>query len=152
MACGIWIDPPEPLTTMREVPAVNVPKEVSIDLTVIGLPFALRAPPLATINEVALIARLEPDVDRVVVPVPPWIVMLFAARPRAAIVKATVDAPLSKITVLNSLPFRPVPAKVIVWSDVALKVIVPDPADQEAEVEAFVQLPETVQASDPNAM
>ena len=118
----------------------------------IELPFAVRAPPAPTVNVTARIVRLEPDVESVVLPVPPWIVMLFATRPRRAIVNVTVDAPPLNTTVSSSLLFRPAPAKVIVWSDVALNVTAPVPADQEAEVEAFVQFPETVQFADPKAM
>ena len=67
-------------------------------------------------------------------------------------VNVTVEDPLLNTTVPNSLPFKFAPAKAMVWSEVALKVTVADPADQEAVDEAFVQFPETVQDSDPKAM
>ena len=152
MACGMLTDPPEAFTTSKEVPAANPPADVSIDLAVIVLPFAVRAPPLATLTVLAVSGRFDPDVVRVVVPVPPRMTIVFATRPRVAIVNTTVEDPPSKTTELNSLPLRLAPPKVIVWSVDALKVTVADPEDHEAEVDAFVQFPETVHASEPNAM
>lgn len=76
----------------------------------------------------------------------------FATRPREAIVKVTVEDPLSNTTVLNSLPVKLAPANVMVWSELALNVTTADPADQDAEVDAFVQFPETVHASEPKTM
>src|SRR5439155_750251 len=72
--------------------------------------------------------------------------------PSEVIVNVVVEEPLSNSTVLNSLPAKLAPANVIVWSVVALNVTTADPADQDAEVEAFVQFPETIQVSEPNAM
>jgi hypothetical protein len=79
-------------------------------------------------------------------------VIALATSPREAIVNVTVDDPLLNTTMLNSTPLRLVPAKVMVCADDALKVTVADPADQDADVEAFVQEPETVHASEPKAM
>lgn len=64
----------------------------------------------------------------------------------------TIADPPLNTTVLNSLPLRFAPAKVITCDEAALKVTVAVPEDHEAEVEAFVQLPETVHASEPKAM
>jgi hypothetical protein len=152
MTWGIRMDPPDAFTTTVDAPGVNVPAEVSTDLTVIVLPLAVRTPRLATFNAPALRGRFEPDVLRVVVPEPPRMVIELAIRPRAAIVNVTVDEPLLNTTALNSLPRRLAPAKVIVCAELESKVTVPDPATQAAEVELFVQLPKTVQASEPNAM
>jgi hypothetical protein len=149
---GIRMEPPEVSTTTVDVPTANVPAEVSMDPTVMMLPLAVSAPPLATVNVVAVIGRSEADVSRVVAPGLPWIVIAFATRPRAVIEKAIVKDPLLKTTALNSLPLRLAPAKVIIWGELALKVTVPDPADHKGEVESFVQLPETVHAPEPKAM
>lgn len=78
--------------------------------------------------------------------------MAFATKPPDAIVKVTLEDPLLNTTVLNSLPARFAPAKAMLRSDAELKVTVDDPTDHEAEVEAFVQLPEIVHASEPKAM
>jgi hypothetical protein len=151
-AWGTRIDPPVVFTTMVEVPAANMPAEVSNDLTVNVLPFAVNAPPLDTVNVFARTGRFNPEVVRVAVPEPPRIATVFATKPRVAIVKTIVEAPLSNTTPLNSLPVRLAPANAMVWSEVARNVTVADPADQEAEVETFVQFPKTVQASEPNTM
>ncbi len=76
----------------------------------------------------------------------------FATRPREAIAKVTVEDPLSNTTVLNSLPVKLAPANVMVWSELALNVTTAVPAPHEAEVEVFVQFPETVHASEPKTM
>ena len=149
-ACVIRIEPPDAFTTTVEVSAENVPCDVSRDWTVIVLPFAISVPPLPTVTVVEVIGKLEPVVVRVV-PAPPEIVIVFATSPRP-IVKRTADAPLSNTTVPNSDPPRLAPAKVSVWDEVALNVTVAVPADQEAEAESFVQLPEMVQFPDPKAM
>lgn len=59
---------------------------------------------------------------------------------------------VSKTTELNSAPARFAPANVIVCEAALAKVTVPVPAAHDAEVLAFVQEPETVQDSEPNAM
>src|SRR6266571_4786655 len=109
------------------------------------LALAVRDPPTPTVSALAVIGRLEPEVVTLVVPGPPWIVIAFATRPSEAIVKVVVDDPLLNTIVLNSLPAKFVPAKVMIRSEVALNVTTADPEDQDAEVDAFVQFPETVQ-------
>ena len=69
-----------------------------------------------------------------------------------AIVNATVGAPLLKTTLLNSGAFPGRAANVIVWSDDELNVTVAVPIAHDADVEAFVQDPEMVHDSEPNAM
>ena len=64
----------------------------------------------------------------------------------------TVEAPLLKVTLLNSAAFPGRAAKVIVWADDAVKVTVAVPIDQLADVELLVQDPLTVHDSEPNAM
>ena len=83
--CVTLTAPPDAFTTTVDVPAVKVPRCVSIEVTVIVDPFAVRAPPVFTFSVTALIARFEPLVVRVVVPAPPAMVSvpptsrLFAA-------------------------------------------------------------------------
>src|SRR5437867_3483217 len=72
--CEMLIVPPDAFTTMVEAPTVNVPRCVSIDLTVIVDPLAIRDPPALTFNVTALIAGFKPPVFSVVVPAPPAIV------------------------------------------------------------------------------
>src|SRR5881396_3588520 len=140
------------VTTTVDVPAANTPAAVLSERTVRMLALAVSAPPMPTVRAFAMIGRLAPEVVKIVVPEPPWIVMVWATRPSAAIVNVVVEEPLSNSTVLNSLPARLAPANVMIWSVVALNVTTADPADQDAEVEAFVQFPETIQVSEPNAM
>jgi len=151
----VWfalIEPPELFTTIVEVPAANTPAAVLNDRTVMTLALATRAPPTPTVSAFAVIGRPEGEVVTVVVPDPPWIVIEFATSPFEAIMNVVVEEPLSNSIVLNSLPAKLAPAKVMIWSEVALNVTTADPVDQDAEVDAFVQFPETVQDSEPNAM
>ena len=60
---------------------------------------AAAAPPAATVRDLAVMGRFDAEVDRVVVPAPPWMRKAFAARrPFAAIVKVTVDDPPLSVT------------------------------------------------------
>src|SRR2546422_980758 len=141
--CVRLIEPPDAFTTTVEPPTVNVPRCVSIDVTVKVEPLAVRAPPASTTNVTALMARFEPLVFRVVVPAPPAIVSVPpTSRLFAAIVNVTVDAPELNVTFPpNSRAGLP---KVIVREDDELKVIgaakLHDP-----DVEEFVHEPEAVQ-------
>src|SRR6266705_728546 len=112
--CGTLMEPPEMLTTTVEVPAANAPLAVFRDRTVRMLAFAASAPPTSTVRAFARIGRLAPEVVNVVVPGPPWIVMVCAASPSEVIVNVVVEEPLSNSTVLNSLPAKLAPANVIV--------------------------------------
>lgn len=67
-------------------------------------------------------------------------------------VKVTVDAPALKTTLQNSCAFPGRAAKVIVCDTGAVNVTVAVPADQLAEVEAFVHEPATIQDSEPKTM
>src|SRR2546422_11693821 len=87
------MEPPDAFTTTFEHPTVNAQRWVSIDVTVIVDPLAVRAPPAFTTNVTALIARFEPLVFSVVVPAPPAIVSVPpTSKLFAAIVNVTVDA------------------------------------------------------------
>ena len=97
----VWVTltvPPEAFTTRVERPGVKLPALVSTDRTVIVDPFARRTPPVATARVAAASERFDADVDRVVVPVPPWIARVFATRRLfAARVNVTVFEPLLKV-------------------------------------------------------
>src|SRR3989475_5120327 len=154
-SCRVWVtlmEPPELLTTTIEVPGTKAPAAVLSDRTVRMLAFAVSAPPPPTVSVFVIIGRLAPDVVSVVVPGPPRIVIACATRLLEASVNVVVEEPPSNSTVLNSLPAKLAPANVMIWSVVASNVTKADPADQSAEVEAFVQLPEMVQVPEPNAM
>src|SRR5213594_1144882 len=141
----VWlasIEPPETFTTIVEVPAANAPADVLNDRTVMMLALATSAPPNPTIIALAVIGRPEAEVATAVVPGPPWMVIAFATSPFEAIMNVVVEEPLSNSIVLNSLPAKLAPAKVMTWSEVASNVTMADPADLDAEVDAFVQFPE----------
>lgn len=151
--CGTFTDPPEAPTTIVDVPAVKAPRWVSIEMIVIVLPFAVRAPFATTVTLTALMARPEALVFKVVTAAPPPTVKVPATTiPRVDRVNVAAEAPELNVTLLNSLPARLAPAKVIVWDADALNTIVPVPGLQDPEVLASVQLPETVHVSDPKAM
>src|SRR3989449_5124540 len=98
--CVMLIEPADAFTRTVEAPTVNVPRWVSIDVTVIVDPFAVRPPPAFTTNVTALIARFEPLVFSVVVPAPPAIVSVPpTSRLFAAMVKMTVEARELNVTV-----------------------------------------------------
>src|SRR5947199_7267 len=141
--CVMLMEPPDAFTTTFEPPTVNVPRWVSIDVTVIVDPLAVRAPPAFTTNATALIARFEPLVFSVVVPAPPEIESVPpTSRLFAAIVKVTVEAPELNVTFLaNSRVGLP---KVIVREADELKVIGATKL-HEADVEEFVHDPDAVQ-------
>ena len=81
-------------------------------------------------------------VVRVVIPLPPWTVRIPDQRRLfAAIVKVAVDAPELNVTLPPNSGARL--AKAIVWEDDALKVIEAAKL-HDAEVDTFVQAPETV--------
>src|SRR6266581_7245898 len=141
--CVMFMEPPDAFTTTFEAPTVNVPRWVSIDVTVIEDPLAVRAPPAFTTNVTVLMARFDPLVFRVVVPAPPEIVSVPpTARLFVAIVKVTVEAPELNVTFPpNSWVGLP---KVIVREADELKVIGAT-KPHEADVEAFVHDPDAVQ-------
>jgi len=141
--CVMLIEPPDAFTTTVEAPTVNVPRWVSIDVTVIVDPLAARAPPGFTTSVTALIARFEPLVFSVVVPAPPAIVSVPpTSRLFAAIVNVTVDAPELNVTFPpNSRVGFP---KVIVREADELKVIRAAKL-HKADVEELVHDPDAVQ-------
>jgi len=63
-----------------------------------------------------------------------------------------VDAPLLKVTLLNSGAFPGSAANVIVCADDALKATVAVPLDQLTDVELFVHEPITVHDSEPKTI
>lgn len=113
--CGMFVVPPEAFTTTVDVPTVNVPRWVSIEVTVSVDPLATIEPPALTFRATAFNGSEETPVFSVVTPVPPATVRVPAVlSPRAARVNVTVAAPALNVTLLNSLPARFVPANVIV--------------------------------------
>src|SRR2546422_850571 len=112
--CVMLMEPPEMLTTTVEFPAANAPAGVLSDRTVRMLAFAVSAPPTSTVRAFAIIGRLAPEVVNVVVPGPPWIVIVCATSPSEAIVNVVVEEPLSNSIVLNSLPAKLAPANVMI--------------------------------------
>src|SRR2546422_172630 len=122
---------------------VKVPRWVSIEVTVMMDPLAVRAPPGFTTSVAALIARFEPLVFSVVVPAPPAIVSVPpTSRLFAAIVNVTVEAPELNVTFpANSRVGLP---NVIVREAEELKVIGATKL-HEADVEEFVHDPDAVQ-------
>src|SRR3989454_4564019 len=112
--CATLMEPPEMLTTTVEVPAANAPAAVLSERTVRMLAFAVSAPPTSTVRAFAIIGRLAPEVVNVVVPGPPWIVIVCATSPSEAIVNVVVEEPLSNSIVLNSLPAKLAPANVMI--------------------------------------
>ena len=140
--CEMLIVPPDALTTTVEVPTVNVPRWVSIEVTVMVDALAVSAPPAFTFNVIALIDRFTPLVFRVVVPAPPATVRVPPVlKAFVDIVKTTVAAPELNVTLPpNSCATL---AKVIVCEAAELKVM-GAAKFHEAEVVEFVQDPETV--------
>jgi hypothetical protein len=70
-------------------------------------------------------------------------------RPRVDIVNVwAVAAEDVKAMLLNSLPARLVPAKIMVPPAALVKLTLPVPGLQDAEVVASVQVPDTVQADE----
>jgi len=151
--CARLTVPPEAITTKVDVPTSNVPRCVSMDVTVMVDPLAVSAPPATTLSAVALIARFETLVLKVVTAAPPPTVSVPAiVSPRAARVKVTVDGPELNVTLLNSFPLRLEPAKAMVWADEAPNTTVPLPGFQDPEVLTFVQVPAIAHDSDPKEM
>jgi len=141
--CEMLIVPPDAFTTMVEAPTVNVPRCVSIDVTVIVDPLAVRDPPAFTFNVTALIAGFKPPVFSVVVPAPPAIVSVPpTSRLFAAIVYVTVDAPELNVTFPPNSWVRL--AKVMVREAAELNVMGAAKL-QEADVDEFVHDPDAVQ-------
>src|SRR5947209_10790479 len=111
--------------------------------------FAVRMPPLPTLSAPPVRPRLavasavveEPSE---IVSVPPQI------RALVAMVNVWADAAEEvNEMLLNSLPGRFVPANVIVPPVALVNVTVPVPGIHEADVDAFVQVPVTVQVDEP---
>lgn len=145
--CEMLIVPPDALTTTEEVPTVNVPRWVSIEVAVMVDALAVSAPPGFTFNVTAVTARFAPLVFRVVVPAPPATVKVPPVlKAFANIVKTTVAAPELNVTLPpNSCATF---AKVIVCEAPELKVI-GAAKFHEADVEELVQDPETVHEPPP---
>src|SRR5439155_23463671 len=119
------------------------PGFVAIDLAVIVIPFAIKAPPPATSNLPAFIAGFKPPVFSVVVPAPPAIVSAPpTSRLFAAIVYVTVDTPELNVTFPPNSWVRL--AKVMVREAAELNVIGAAKL-QEADVDEFVHDPDAVQ-------
>lgn len=155
-AWGALTVPPVVAATRVELPALNVPRELSNDWKLTDDPFAVRLPWLEReIVPAAVMGRFPAEVVRIVSPVGLaavfWIVRLPARlRPRADIVYVTPEAAVvSNTRLANSEPLRLDPANVMVCADALLNVTVAVPANQEADVDASVHDPPTVQDSEP---
>src|SRR5712691_9068426 len=126
-----------------------VPPAIVTPETVIADAFAVRMPPLPTLSAPPVNPRLV--VERAVVEVPSEMVNVPAhLSPRVAIVNVcAVAAEEVNVMLLNSLPGRLAPANVIVPPVALVNVTVPAPGTHPADVEAFVQVPATVQVEAP---
>ena len=126
-----------------------VPPVIVTPVTVMADAFAVRMPPLPTFNAPPVNPRLA--VTRVVVEVTSEMFNVPAHRsPLVAIVKVCgVPAEELNVMLLNSLPERLAPANVIVPPVALVNVTVPVPGIHPADVEAFVQVPATVQVDTP---
>ena len=147
---GTLTVPAEADTTIVEVPGVRVPADVSMDVTVMTLARAFRAPFVPTVNVPALMARLAAEVSRVVVGIASLTCTVPALSARDAIVNVcAIPAEEANTTVENSFPLRLLPAKVIVPPVAEVKITVAVPADQEADVELSVHVPANVHDAPP---
>src|SRR2546428_793779 len=147
--CVMFMEPPDAFTTTFEAPTVNVPRWVSIDVTVIVDPLAVRAPPAFTTNVTALIARFEPLVFSVVVPAPPEIVSVpptsrvppVSTRPR--VVRAKAAGPVRR-TVRGANPLGAFRSLTVAPAPDIVRVLAP-PVNVEPAPDVS-QLPVTVHA------
>jgi len=141
--CGTLTVPPEAAMTTVDVPTANAPRCVSMDVTVMSDPFAAKLPPAFTVSVAAEMGRFDPLVLSVVVPPPPEIVSVPPiVSAFEAMANVTVDAPELNVTFPANSGVR-LP-NVIVWEADELKVT--DAAKlQDADVDAFVQDPLTIQ-------
>lgn len=83
---GTFTVPADADTTTVDVPGVKVPAEVSTEVSVSTLPRAFRTPPEPTVSVVAVMARFEADVSRVVVELASFTCTVPAFNARVAIV------------------------------------------------------------------
>src|SRR2546422_400778 len=140
------------------------------------IPPAMFAARVATVSVKVLLARIDTVlVEAWAVGTPPLPTLSAPpVRPRLAVASAVVEEPSEIVSVppqiralvamvkvwadaaeevnerlLNSLPGRFVPANVIVPPVALVKVTVPVPGVHEADVDAFVQVPVTVQIDEP---
>ena len=134
----------------------DVPPVIVTPLTKIVDAFAVRMPPLpTTISAVSAAApRARSAVASAVVEDVSETVSVVSHRsPRVAIVKVwAVPALEVNVTELNSASAKFAPANVIVPPVADVKVTVPVPASHEADVVAFVHVPETVHVEVPSVM
>jgi len=134
-----------PVTVHAPVVSVSVPDAPPVIVTFDALTadaFAVSTPPLPIVSAPPVRVRLL--VARVVAPAPPWTDKVPDQMRRfVAMVNVTVDAPLLNAMSLNSAAAPGRTAKVIVWEADELNVI-GDAKFQDADVDAFVQDPETV--------
>jgi len=130
---GMLMDPPDAFTTTVDVPAVNTPVDVSIDLAVIVLPFAISDPPLATLTVVAVIGKFEPDVVRA---------PTTESDPPTSIALASVIVP-ETTRLLN--PFAESNVLIVLVAPESVTVLVPfvnvDPAPDVSQLPLTVQVP-----------
>jgi len=133
-----------PVTVHAPVVSVSVPDAPPVIVTFDTLTvdaFAVRMPASPMVSAPPVRPRLL--VARVVVPAPPWTDKVPDQMRRfVAMVNVTVDAPPLNAMSLNSAAAPGRTAKVIVWEADALNVM-GDAKLQDADVDAFVQDPET---------
>jgi len=144
----------EPVVTVR-VPDVP-PVMVTVLKTAVEA-FAVRMPPFPILKSDTSteLPKARSEVANAVVDEPSIIKSVVSHRiPRVAIVNVCgVPALELNVTLLNSASLRLIPAKVIVPPVIPSKRTVPVPASHTApSVEAFVQVPLTVQFSLPKSM
>jgi len=134
-----------PVTVQAPVVSVSVPDAPPVIVTFDTLTaeaFAVRTPAFPIVSAPPVRTRLL--VARVVAPAPPWTDKdPDQIRRFVAMVNVTVDAPLLNVMSLNSAAAPGSTAKVIVWEADALNVMGAAKL-QDADVDAFVQDPETV--------
>src|SRR5881396_3457575 len=129
-----------PVTVHAPVVSVSVPDAPPVIVTFDAL--TVRVPALPMVIAPPVRARLL--VARVVAPAPAWTDKVPDQMRRfVAMVNVTVDAPLLNAMSLNSAAAPGRTAKVIVWKADELNVM-GDAKLQDADVDAFVQDPETV--------
>jgi len=134
-----------PVTVHAPVVSVSIPDVPPVIVTFDTLTadaFAVRIPASPRLSAPPVRARLL--VARVVAPAPPWTDKVpDQIRRFVAMVNVTVDAPLLNAMSLNSAAAPGRTAKVIVWEADELNMM-GDAKFQDADVDAFVQDPETV--------
>ena len=118
-------------------------------------PFAVRLPKVERVSAPAVMPKFDADVVKMVGPVAPPVELRIVSVPPilsalTAIVYVMLGVTLaSSVRLLNSFVPPASAANVIVPPVALVKVTVPVPGVHEADVDAFVQVPVTVQVDVP---